>query len=193
DISPQNILLSEGGAVKIADFGIAHAASRSHETATGVLEGKFTYMSPEQAWSRPPDARTDIFAAGIIFYELLSGGRLFGGGSDLEILEKVRRFETADTLKDLIAAPRLKAILAKALEPDLKKRYFSTHDFWKDLNRAQIDRGWDCDGERLAERIRQRLGETPGKKTEPRETLELNRPPSFSGTSLVGRPAVPDE
>src|SRR4030095_2829840 len=62
DISPQNILISNEGVVKIADFGIAHAASRSYETATGVLKGKFTYMSPEQARGAAIDARTDVFA-----------------------------------------------------------------------------------------------------------------------------------
>jgi len=90
DISPQNILVSFEGKVKIVDFGIAKAALSGAETRTGLLKGKLAYMSREQAWGRPVDRRTDIFATGIIFYEMLTGERLFKGDNEIETLEKVR-------------------------------------------------------------------------------------------------------
>ncbi len=136
DISPQNILISTEGAIKIADFGIAHAASRSYETATGVLKGKFAYMSPEQARGDSLDARTDIFATGIILFELLTAQRLFAGGSDLNILERVKNFSLNEIEKTNLA-PELKTILRKALSPHLKERYFSAQDFLEDILRVQ--------------------------------------------------------
>jgi len=136
DISPQNILISTEGTIKIADFGIAHAASRSYETATGVLKGKFAYMSPEQARGDALDARTDLFATGIILFELLTAQRLFARGSDLNILEKVKNF-SLDEIEKINLTPELKAILRRALSPHLKERYFSAQDFLEDVLRVQ--------------------------------------------------------
>ena len=77
DISPQNILVAFEGGVKIVDFGIAKAADQATVTKSGVLKGKYSYMSPEQAAGQPIDCRTDIFALGVVLYELLTGTRLF--------------------------------------------------------------------------------------------------------------------
>jgi len=90
DISPQNILLSYEGEVKLIDFGIAKATLNSSATKTGVLKGKWAYMSPEQAWGHPIDQRSDIFSTGTVLYELLTGIQLFKGDTDLNTLEKVR-------------------------------------------------------------------------------------------------------
>ncbi|MBX3275901.1 MAG: serine/threonine protein kinase [Sandaracinaceae bacterium] len=90
DISPQNVLLSYDGQVKLCDFGIAKAASRATQTVAGVVKGKLGYMSPEQITGRPMDHRSDVFAASTVLWELLTGERLFGKGSDYEILERVR-------------------------------------------------------------------------------------------------------
>lgn len=90
DISPQNILVSYEGDVKVVDFGIAKASSQSSETRTGLLKGKLAYMSPEQAWGKTVDCRTDIFAMGIVLYEILTGERLFKGENEISTLEKVR-------------------------------------------------------------------------------------------------------
>ena len=78
DVSPQNILISYDGDVKVVDFGIAKAGSQSR-TTTGVLKGKLSYMSPEQAWGKTIDHRSDIFAIGIVLYEMLTGERLLRG------------------------------------------------------------------------------------------------------------------
>jgi len=89
DISPQNILLTFEGRVKIVDFGIAKAADQATVTRSGVLKGKYSYMSPEQAAAQRLDGRSDIFALGIIFYELLTGTRLFKRSTDMATLQAV--------------------------------------------------------------------------------------------------------
>jgi len=91
DISPQNILVTFEGGVKVIDFGVAKAAGRAQHTRTGALKGKYSYMSPEQVAGKAIDGRTDIFALGVVLHELLTGRRLFKADSDVETLERVRR------------------------------------------------------------------------------------------------------
>jgi serine/threonine-protein kinase len=90
DVSPQNILVGFDGGVKVIDFGVAKAAGSASNTATGVLKGKYPYMSPEQANGQPVDARSDLFALGVVLWEMLTGRRLFKGESDLMTLRLVR-------------------------------------------------------------------------------------------------------
>src|SRR3954466_7908010 len=91
DVSPQNILLSEQGEVKLTDFGIAKAMNKREHTGTGVVKGKVAFMSPEQALGRSIDARSDIFAVGTVLYLTLIGKRPFEGGTDLETLMRVQK------------------------------------------------------------------------------------------------------
>lgn len=91
DISPQNILVSSQGEVKVTDFGIAKAVTQTHETQTGVLKGKFAYMSPEQAMGKALDKRSDLFAWGIVCFELLFNQRPFEGKTDIETIDKIRQ------------------------------------------------------------------------------------------------------
>ncbi|RMH45060.1 MAG: hypothetical protein D6689_00785 [Deltaproteobacteria bacterium] len=104
DVSPHNVLLSWDGAVKLSDFGIAKAMGASGASRTGTLKGKVGYMSPEQAHGLPLDGRSDVFAVGIMFHELLTGRRLFGGATEAEVLSRM--------LAQPIASPR-------ALNPDV--------------------------------------------------------------------------
>jgi len=90
DISPSNIFISKRGDVKLGDFGIAHAKRRESKTQVGTLKGKYGYMSPEQVVGRPIDARSDLFAVGVVLAELLTGRRLFSAPADLDVLLKVR-------------------------------------------------------------------------------------------------------
>ncbi|MFY0563444.1 serine/threonine protein kinase [Archangium lansingense] len=90
DVSPQNILVGFDGGVKVIDFGVAKAAGSASQTATGVLKGKYPYMSPEQANGQHVDGRSDLFALGVVLWELLTGKRLFKGESDLMTLRLVR-------------------------------------------------------------------------------------------------------
>jgi TonB family protein len=91
DVSPQNVLLTSDGDVKLCDFGIAKAVSKASHTQVGALKGKLQYMSPEQAWGRPLDGRSDIFSLGAVLFEMVTGERLFPGDSELSVLEAVRQ------------------------------------------------------------------------------------------------------
>ncbi len=93
DVSPQNILLSRNGEVRLTDFGIATAAWAAEESVSGTLQGKFAYLAPEQVEGQPADRRADIFALGVVLWELLAGRRLFLAPTDAETLARVRRCE----------------------------------------------------------------------------------------------------
>ena len=128
DVTPHNVLLSFDGAVKLTDFGIAKAQS-SH-TAPGMLKGKFAYMSPEQARGEKVDARTDIFALGIVLWELLTGGRLFEGESDLAVLRAVTESLIAPPARLNPDVPaELSDIVMKALARPVGERFQTAFDF----------------------------------------------------------------
>lgn len=124
DVSPQNVISSYDGEVKVIDFGIAKAASRSSKTQAGVLKGKFGYMSPEQVGGKTLDQRTDIFAVGTILYELLTSERLFVGETDFVTLEKIRSAQVPppSTINKEIP-PELDRIIMKSLARDTAERY----------------------------------------------------------------------
>ena len=124
DISPQNILVSFEGGVKIVDFGIAKAADQATVTKSGVLKGKYSYMSPEQAAGQPIDCRTDIFALGVVLYELLTGTRLFKRATDIQTLNAVTECKLAlpSQVNDRIPLD-LDEIVMKALSKDRTLRF----------------------------------------------------------------------
>jgi serine/threonine protein kinase len=132
DISPPNVLCSWNGEVKVADFGIAKGAHRTYETAAAQLKGKYSYMSPEQARGEKIDSRTDIYAAGILLFELLTGRRLFDAPNDLEVIELVKKSKIPFGLLQIIDND-LKKILLCALCADKNKRYQCAKDFMADL------------------------------------------------------------
>ncbi len=139
DVSPQNILVSYEGEVKIIDFGIAKAANKASRTQAGILKGKFGYMSPEQVRGLPLDGRSDIFSTGIILYELLTGERLFVGESDFSTLEKVRNVEILPpTTYNRKIPDDLEKIVLKALSKDPDDRYKTSYDMQEDLQRFLI-------------------------------------------------------
>jgi serine/threonine protein kinase len=134
DISPQNILISFEGDVKLTDFGIAKAASKATVTEAGALRGKLLYMSPEQAWGKPMDRRSDLFSLGIVFYEMVTDHKPFLGSSEVSILETVRECKVAppSTLNRQIP-PALERVVMKALERDPDRRYQDAAEMYRDL------------------------------------------------------------
>ncbi len=136
DMSPQNVMLSYDGSVKIVDFGIAKAAARSENTRAGVLKGKFGYMSPEQANGMPIDRRTDIFALGIIFFELITQRRLFSHDDDMRTLQLIRECNVPRPSKyNPAVSPALDRIVLKALAKNRNERYQTAGEFFGDLHR----------------------------------------------------------
>ncbi len=136
DISPHNAMVSFQGEVKLMDFGIAKAASRSTKTVAGTVKGKCAYMSPEQARGKPLDGRSDLFALAIMLWEMLTGKRLFLGDSDFVTLSNVLKMEVPPASSINPEVPEdLDAILLKGLEKDRDKRHANVQDFQRDLTK----------------------------------------------------------
>ena len=124
DVSPSNILVSYSGEIKVADFGIAKAQISAFNTKGGVLKGKFEYMSPEQASGEDLDHRSDVFSAGIILHEMLTGRRLFKTDSDIKTLERIKAVDIKPPSALNPAIPkRLDDIVMRALTSDMSVRY----------------------------------------------------------------------
>ncbi len=124
DVSPQNIMVSYDGHVKVADFGIAHAVGRRHNTVDGTVMGKVAYMSPEQCHGEVLDRRTDVFALGIVLYEMVCLRRLFRARSDQETMRRVLQCDFTPPRQvrpDL--PPGLEQILLRALALRREDRY----------------------------------------------------------------------
>lgn len=126
DVSPQNIIVGVDGSARLIDFGVAKAAHRLSETASGSVKGKFSYMAPEQAHGRAVDARTDIFAAGIVFHESLTAKRLFRGENELHTMQLISGAPILppSTLEPAVPAA-LDSVALRALARDPAGRYQS--------------------------------------------------------------------
>jgi serine/threonine protein kinase len=134
DMSPQNIMVSFSGTVKIIDFGIAKSGFRVGATDAGILKGKFAYMSPEQAYGDLIDNRSDIFSVGIMFHEMLSGRRLFKGQDSRETIRNVRRAKVEPPSSARPDVPdELDRIVTKALSKDRRRRYALASEMQSDL------------------------------------------------------------
>jgi serine/threonine protein kinase len=146
DVSPQNILISFEGDVKLTDFGIAKAATKASSTDRGALRGKLLYMSPEQAWGKPIDRRSDIFSLGIVLYEMITDEKPFlaqSDGSEVEmtILEKVRRCEIPAARSRNPKIPEsLDRVVMKALARDPDERYQDAAEMNRALERVIRER-----------------------------------------------------
>jgi len=126
DVSPHNVLLSWDGAVKLSDFGIAKAIAASSASRTGSLKGKVGYMSPEQAHGLPLDGRSDLFAVGVMFHELLTGARLFGGATEAEVLSRMLA-QPISSPREAFAdiTPEIDFVCMRLLERDRDQRFSS--------------------------------------------------------------------
>jgi serine/threonine-protein kinase len=110
DVSPQNILVDRSGVVKLADFGIARTTERLSQTATGVLKGKLPYVAPEQIRAEPYDHRVDLYALGVVLFELATGKPPFAAPSDAALIFQIVEGKPAMHLLDAVAAPLADAI-----------------------------------------------------------------------------------
>ncbi len=136
DVSPQNVLISFEGDVKLCDFGIAKAASKASQTRAGALKGKLQYMSPEQAWGKDIDHRSDIFSLGLVLFEMLTSEKVFTGTSELSVLEQVRDpIITAASMKNPEVDPEIDRIAFLALNAERDNRYQSAEEMQRDLER----------------------------------------------------------
>src|SRR5215470_3595592 len=135
DVSPPNVLMTKYGEIKIVDFGLAKASSQLEKSEPGIIKGKFSYLSPEAAVGQDVDSRTDIFAVGIILWELLAGQRLFLGETDFQTVKKVQQSAIPQISQiNRKVPPELERVLLRALARDPNQRYRSAREFGRDLN-----------------------------------------------------------
>ncbi|MDC0749350.1 serine/threonine-protein kinase [Polyangium mundeleinium] len=179
DVSPQNILVTYDGVVKIVDFGVAKATAVSDTGATkdGQLKGKVPFMSPEQALGKAVDRRTDVFALGIVLYQLLASKHPFRGDNDMITLRRICDKEPAPSLLSAMpnCPPLLNEIVMKALEKEADKRYLSMAEFARALDRgiAELKLAGQPDEDVVAF-VRSMLGERAEKRrTAIREGLKV--------------------
>jgi serine/threonine-protein kinase len=142
DVSPQNILISFEGEVKLVDFGIAKAATKASNTDRGALRGKLLYMSPEQAWGRTIDRRSDVFSLGIVLYEMVTETKPFiGAGTELTILELVRQCVITPAREVNPRVPEaLDRVIMKALAREPAERYQDAGQMQRGLERFLRER-----------------------------------------------------
>ncbi|MEO6950392.1 MAG: protein kinase [Polyangia bacterium] len=160
DVSPQNVLITRTGNVKIVDFGIAKATNAAgQQTRVGQVKGKISYLSPEQAMGKPVDARSDVFACGILLWELVTGQRLFSRSNDMATIMAI----TDDDRKPVRAVrpelpEELDHVLAQALARPLTDRYPSAAAMQSELEALIRSQGWDADRRALERVMLKRLG-----------------------------------
>jgi len=173
DISPPNILLSKNGEVKLVDFGLAKANSQIERTDQGVVKGKFSYLSPEAASGQEVDSRADVFAVGIILWELFTGRRLFYGDSDYQTVELVRqaRVPSIAALNPEIE-PELEGIVRKALARDANDRYQNAADMGDALTQYLFSRRMKVTARDIAGLVKDTQVEMMRKRSsEPKDSL----------------------
>jgi serine/threonine-protein kinase len=173
DISPPNILLSKNGEIKLVDFGLAKANTQIESTDQGVVKGKFSYLSPEAASGVDVDHRADIFAIGIILWELFTSRRLFYGDTDYQTVELVRqaRVPSIAALNPEIE-PELEAIVRKSLAKDVNDRYQSAADLGDALAQYLFSRRMKVTARDIAGLVKDTQVEMMRKRShEPKESL----------------------
>lgn len=160
DISPQNMLISCKGEVKISDFGISKAQSEPNLTQAGVIKGKLAYMSPEQALGQSLDARADIFALGLLFHEVLTGLRVFRFENEIQAIREIPQRDIEPLTAIIKQIPEaLNRIVMKCLAKDREARYQSAAEVYADLMAFRKQAQINYDANDLSIFMRERLTE----------------------------------
>ena len=194
DVSPPNVLLSYGGEVRLTDFGLASSTLKIEKTAPGIIYGKVSYMSPEQARGEKIDGRTDLYATGIILWELLTGRQLFPSGrtpgaakdqhTSEELLRRVRNPELVAPSKRAGRVPaELDRITLKALAPDLKDRYVNCEELRHDLAKFLAQTSPGMDSTRVAKFLSELYDEDIAAERAEREQLIVKAREWYSNSS----------
>ncbi|MCC6899796.1 MAG: serine/threonine protein kinase [Polyangiaceae bacterium] len=200
DVSPSNVLVSFDGEVKLCDFGIARAMGVGAELPTEAIQGKAGYMSPEAAAGGQVDARSDVFAAGVILWELLAGRRLYRGeGGRPPSLEQARRAEIPDLpARDLPSEGELFAIVKRALARNPDERWPSAREFSRELEDWAGRSGMLASPLRVGEWLMQNFGAEIIERRRSRERAAKRHEEASGGTELdslagLAAPAPPHE
>jgi len=195
DVSPQNLFVGYDGHVKLLDFGVARVDDRVAKTEAGDVKGKFEYMSPEQASGRPLDRRSDIFAMGIVLYELATGRRLFKRTSHARTLDAIVKEPVVPPSRLVAGFPRaLEEVILRALAKIPEERYATAADMRRDL--LAFARAFPAPVEAVAERMQRWFPERIAEKEEMLRRVRagdaITRVPAGEVDEDVRVPAVPD-
>ncbi len=173
DMSPPNVLITKHGEVKIVDFGLAKATSQLEKSEPGIIKGKFSYLSPEGAFGGEVDHQTDIFAVGIILWELLAGRRLFLGETDFATVKMVQQAVIPSLRAMRSDVPEeLERVVARSMSKDLAVRYKSARDLGRDLTAFLYRYGKPVSSFDIAELVRGAMQLRRQKKPERASSLE---------------------
>ncbi len=184
DVSPQNVLLSFEGQVKLVDFGIARAASRVTSTQAGIVKGKLAYMSPEQLTGQVVDRRSDVFAAGIILYEMLTNHRPFEGATPHETMALISRGKYQEPQKLNRQVPKkLAKLVARALEVNPKKRLPTAGALANELSNLLHAGGTPPEASALAALVRARCPDARPRSLAPTPNRFHPREPTPQGAT----------
>ncbi len=202
DVSPQNVMVSYEGEVKVIDFGLAKSTARSKQTLPSTVMGKLGYMSPEQALAKPVDHRSDIFSSGIVVWEMLAGKSMYAGGTMSEMVVQMAMGE----VPSLSAArpdisPTLEQIVMRALAKDPAARYQRADDFARALNELAVREQMTVGAEDVGNYVRAMCPEEFAAERQLQSKLSVMRKggplpevasePEFEGTFM--RPSQPGE
>ena len=195
DVSPQNILIGYDGSVKVIDFGVAKSSSNLSKTSVGQIKGKAAYMAPEQALGDPVDRRTDVFALGVVLYQLVTGKHPFRADNEFATMARLRDpapFEAPSKLVEL--SPKLEQVIMRAVAKDRDKRIASMSDFAKELEKAVPSK--PDEARVLGELVRTLLAQRAIKKNQAiRDALKAGghdtRPVNLSAIFDEAAPAAP--
>jgi len=181
DVSPENILLSRTGAVKMVDFGIAKAGGRTQPTEAGILRGKISYMPPEQIQGKEIDHRADIFALGVVFYELITGSKPFDARSDVTIVQAIlyEQMIPAVARRPDIPEP-IARMLQRALAKDPDGRYPTCRHFQAELEQFIVSAGEPVGAYQLAALVSKLSGA---------HSMSIAAPPSVAPVAVSTPPA----
>jgi serine/threonine protein kinase len=194
DVSPENILVGYDGGVKVADFGIAKASSRSLQTESGIRKGKVAYMSPEQCLGLPVDRRSDIFALGIVLYESLTTRRLFKEDNDFLTMTTIvqSKIPPPSTVWPQIP-PELEQIVMKALSPLPGDRYATADELRRALEAFAAKFGLQTSTTALADYMKAKFGQCPEPWLIDDDEPEIELSTEFDGSASGGAPVAKDE
>ncbi|MGZ3421998.1 MAG: protein kinase domain-containing protein [Polyangiales bacterium] len=159
DVSPQNVLVSFAGEVKLIDFGIAKSNGKLSKTQVGTIKGKYGYMSPEQVRGLPLDGRSDLFSLGICMWEMLTRKRLFSADNEMLILERIKEADVTPPKRiDPTVPEAVQQMVLRALSRDVNDRYPSAADLYADLQAFAFSEGLVWGKEAVAEYMQRTFG-----------------------------------
>ncbi len=187
DVSPSNLMVSYEGGVKVVDFGVAKAADRMSETRSGTVKGKISYLSPEQCRGAPVDRRTDLFALGIVMWEMVTGERLYRRASDFENMSAIVNEPTPlPSTRRRGLPPEVDAVVMRLLAKDPAERYQTADELVESLEQVAVATGAMISSSSLGRLLREMFGQRP----EP--WLEMDPQEVPEGVTVTSEP-VPSE